>query len=150
MDGSIPFVEKRNEKGYTLLECLLSLFMCMALISLMPGLFQVIFSTDEQALKHQEVALFFQQADKEIQGSASAAIFGETLYLTQQDERVVTYERIGTRVVRKVDGKGYEIILLDVTSFKAEVKEEMVELRLDMGGRTFMYNSILMLPLMNR
>ncbi|WP_408006740.1 prepilin-type N-terminal cleavage/methylation domain-containing protein [Pseudalkalibacillus sp. A8] len=84
MDDRSQFVEK-HEAGYTLLEMILSLTLFLTLAALTPLMFSVIFSTSLKSLYYQEISLFFEQADKEIQGSINAETRWSRLYLIQPD-----------------------------------------------------------------
>lgn len=149
MEDRNRFVEKGNERGYTLIETILTFTLFLTLASFIPGLFHVLFSVDRSPLHQQEISIFFEQADKEIQGSTSAEIKSNTLYLNQPSGKIVSYEQNGRRMIRKVDGKGFEIILLNIDSAEFALSQTMVSMKVMSEGRIFTHKSLLIQQLVN-
>jgi competence protein ComGF len=149
MEDRNRFVEKRYERGYTLIETILTFTLFLTLVSLLPGLFHVLFSVDRSPLHQQEISIFFEQADKEIQGSISAEIKSNTLYLNQPNGKLVSYEQYGNRMVRKVDGKGFEIILQNIESVEFALSQTMVSMKVVSEESMFTHKSLLVQQLVN-
>jgi competence protein ComGF len=149
MEETDRFVEKRSEAGYTLLESMLTLILFLALISFVPGIYKVIYSTDEDVLMEQEISIFFGQAGKEIQGSLSAMIDENTLYLHQPSGKIVTYEVNQHRVIRKVDGKGFEIVLQNIEKIEFHQSHVTISMVVQSEGQTFLHKSLLIQPFLN-
>ncbi|WP_260412253.1 competence type IV pilus minor pilin ComGF [Alkalihalobacillus sp. TS-13] len=149
MEEQSQFVVK-HEGGFTLLEMIISLTIFLILAVLTPLMFSAIFSTSGQPLHHQEISLFFEQADKELQGSISAEKRWDRLYLIQPDGNEISYEKYGDRIVRKVNGAGFEIILQDIQSFRTEHDQHSVELIVQAHEGIFTHKAILIQPYLNQ
>ncbi|WP_261129429.1 competence type IV pilus minor pilin ComGF [Bacillus sp. Marseille-Q3570] len=149
MDEKSQFVVK-HEGGYTLLEMIISLSIFLTLAALTPLMFSAIFSTSGQPLHHQEISLFFEQADKELQGSISAEKRWNRLNLMQPDGNEISYEKNGDRIVRKVNGAGFEIILQDIQSFRTENDPYSVELIVQTSDDFFTHKATLIEPFLNQ
>ncbi|MGP4080914.1 competence type IV pilus minor pilin ComGF [Pseudalkalibacillus sp. R45] len=149
MDEQSQFVAK-HEGGYTLLEMIISLTIFLTLAALTPLMFSAIFSTSGRPLNHQEISLFFEQADKELQGTISVEKRWDRLYLMQPDGKEISYEKYGDRIVRKVNGAGFEVILQDIQRFRAEHDQYSVELIVQAHERSFTHKAILIQPYLNQ
>ncbi len=150
MAGRNQYVVKLDDHGVTLLETILSLILFLAFVSLVPSIYHLIFSTDGSSLHQQEVSLFFEQADKEIQGSKTAEIRSNRLYLTQPSGKLITYEKNGNRVIRKVDGRGFEIILQQIEAIDFSLLHTVVSITVDANGQSYTHKSILVQSFMNQ
>ncbi|MCF6137884.1 competence type IV pilus minor pilin ComGF [Pseudalkalibacillus berkeleyi] len=150
MGGHNQYAGKQNERGHTLLETMLSLIILLAIVSIVPHFYFVLFSTDEQVLYAQEVGIFFEQADKELQGSISAVVQSDKLYLEQQNGTIISYETNGNRIIRKVDGKGFEVILQHVQSVTFTSTNTTVSITVQIGEQSFTHQSILYQPYANQ
>ncbi len=129
---------------------ILSLSIFLTLAALTPLMFSAIFSTSLKTLHYQEISLFFEQADKEIQGSVHAESRWNRLYLLQSDGNEVTYEKNGERIVRKVNGKGFEIILQKVNDFKVIHTQYSVQLLIHSLDQEYEHKTILVQPYANQ
>ncbi|MGM7701956.1 competence type IV pilus minor pilin ComGF [Pseudalkalibacillus sp. Hm43] len=150
MTGRNQYAVKLDEQGITMLETVLSLILFLAFVSLVPSMYQLIFSTDGTSLHRQEVNLFFEQADKEIQGSTDAEISSNKLYLTQPSGKLITYEKNGNRVIRKVDGRGFEIILQRIEAIDFSLLHTVVSITVEANGQRFTHKSILVQSFLNQ
>ena len=63
--------------------------------------------------------------------------FPNKLFLQKNDGQVVTFERSGNQIIRRVDEKGYEIILQHITSVTFELQSVSLRVRVvDMDMQT--------------
>ncbi|WLD92048.1 competence type IV pilus minor pilin ComGF [Alkalihalobacillus sp. AL-G] len=142
-------MEKPGIEGYTLLEMMIALSVFLTIVSLTPTVFSVIYSTNDNALHDQEVFLFFEQTGKEIQGSLDAYIQSGILYLTQTDGSTVSYEKYGDRIIRKVDGNGFETMVQNINGFSPKTSTNTVEIIIQVQGLTYSHSSLLVQPISN-
>ncbi|WP_257345773.1 competence type IV pilus minor pilin ComGF [Pseudalkalibacillus decolorationis] len=140
------FVGTQSESGYTLIEMMIGLTVFLAIASLVPTVFSVIYSTDDDTLQDQEVFLFFEQTGKEIQGSLNAYIQSGKLHLQQPDESVVTYEQYGNRIIRKVDGRGFETVLQNSSEFNIQIFTNLVEMHIQAHNQLYNHKVVLVQP----
>ncbi|TMN20961.1 competence type IV pilus minor pilin ComGF [Lentibacillus cibarius] len=101
-----------NEKGFTFIESLLTISI---LLMTLPFIGYVVkgtdFATDYKPLAVQQ---FFYFLRDEVIRSPDVTIQSSKLLLQQQNGTTATIIKHGDRVIRKVDGKGFEIFLQDL------------------------------------
>jgi competence protein ComGF len=145
-----PSVARRSEAGYTLFEMFIALSVFLTMVMLIPTAVDVFKSTDTKLYDEQELTLFFEQAEKEIQGSITAETKPDLLYLVQPDGSTISYEKYGSRLVRKVDGEGFEMLVQNIRGFSADATNYSVKLTLTVHGKTFTHSAVMVQPASNR
>jgi competence protein ComGF len=108
-------VKHLNEKGFTLLEMMLSLLIFSTVVFFLPPLFSLTLKNDSvyARLHEMEWDVFCSQIKKEIRMSNKADITNEKLFLTS-DSGTVIYELYGNKLRRRVDFSGHEILLQNI------------------------------------
>ncbi|WP_209123048.1 competence type IV pilus minor pilin ComGF [Alkalihalobacillus sp. BA299] len=114
--------KKINEKGFTLIEVILAFIIFLILVSLFPLIIKVIpiiLPPTEQPHMLQ-VELFFNQFSMEVREAEDIQVTGSAIYLSKPNETIVTIERYGTMIRRRVNGQGHEVFLrhISTVSFK--------------------------------
>ncbi|MFD2446041.1 competence type IV pilus minor pilin ComGF [Bacillus sp. CGMCC 1.16607] len=104
-----------GNKGFTLLEAILGLAAFCLMAALFPFTMQIIngITETESRLQKMEWEVFSSQIKKEIRTSDKIQINSNFISLTK-DVASVTYEQYGTKLRRRVNGAGHEIILQNV------------------------------------
>ncbi|WP_100398368.1 competence type IV pilus minor pilin ComGF [Bacillus sp. FJAT-44742] len=109
-------------KGFTLIETLISLVIVTTIAAFLPLAISSLDGTGsiERMKSEQEKNIFFQQLrlDTKYTGTITTGI--QRIELEEETD-IITYELIGTNIVRKVNQKGYEIVLQHVSDFEAEM-----------------------------
>jgi competence protein ComGF len=73
----------------------------------------------ENRIQRMEWEVFSAQVKKEIRISKKMTISNQ-LVLLEKDGQIISYEKYGTNIRRRVDYKGHEILLQKVQSFRFE------------------------------
>lgn len=110
-----------NESGFTLLEMLFAFSIFLIIVSLLPLSYRIILEDKmiESRIQRLEWEVFISQIKKEVRTSSKVTVFNQVLVL-EKDGQTIIYERYGTNIRRRVDSKGHEILLQNVSSFKFE------------------------------
>ena len=105
-----------KSKGFTLLECLLSLWVLAIFLLLISGIVKHLAPVNQQimARKDQEWHVFLFQLERELSTCTYLSVSETTLYLRSSQNNSVTIDRIN-RVLRKRDNNGYQPLLTEVT-----------------------------------
>jgi competence protein ComGF len=111
-----------NKKGFTMIEVILVLCILTVIASLLPLVIRSISPPKETSVNPHELALFFQQIGAEIRGAKSAQVQSNNLYLLLPSGSLISYEQAGNKIIRKVDGEGYELVLQNVSVFESLLK----------------------------
>ncbi|WP_175478028.1 MULTISPECIES: competence type IV pilus minor pilin ComGF [unclassified Bacillus (in: firmicutes)] len=113
----IQYVNHLNRKGFTLLEILVSLSLLCTTAFFLPPLFSILLKNDysESRLQEMEWDVFCNQAKKEVRRSTKLEVAGGKLMLTS-DVGSVIYEQYGTKLRRRVNLTGHEILLQNINS----------------------------------
>ncbi|SFA42038.1 competence protein ComGF [Anoxybacillus pushchinoensis] len=104
---------KKREKGFTLIEVLMSLAAFFIILSLLVTLFHLASNhTIKRGKFHYfEWLVFIQQAKMEVRESRDVRIYGTTIQFDKWKGERVTYEKYGTLIRRRVNATGHEIML---------------------------------------
>ena len=111
-----------KSKGFTLLECLLSLMILGLSVLLINGIIRQMPQVNQQlfARKDQEWQIFL------IQTCTYVSVSPYTLFLKSSKENVVTIDRINGKV-RKRDNNGYHPLLTEVSLIYFEKKASSIQ-----------------------
>ncbi|MCA0970095.1 ComGF family competence protein [Halobacillus litoralis] len=121
-----------NNKGFTLLETLISLLTAMIILSLSYPLLKALDSPSYY--QEQSARQFFQFVQEEINHSTQVSITGSSLSIQDGEGRTVTIESYGTNIRRRVDRRGHELLLRDVKSFHVMAEGGDVRISILMEG----------------
>jgi competence protein ComGF len=117
-----------NRKGFTLLEVILVLSILSVIASLFPTVIKTISPPKHTGIHPHELAIFFQQIGSEIKGSKSAEVKESSLFLLLPSGTVISYEQSGNKLIRKVNGTGYELVLQNVFVFESKIRQGTIAL----------------------
>lgn len=121
-----------NNQGFTMLEMLFSFSIFCLITSLLPILFQILFTENsiEGRIQRMEWELFVSQLKKEVQASDFVDVVNGKLTL-RRGGQIITFEPYQTVLRRRVDGKGHEVVLqnVEMVSFNKDSSELRVEVK---------------------
>ncbi|WP_297991007.1 competence type IV pilus minor pilin ComGF [Anoxybacillus sp.] len=116
---------KKREKGFTLIEVLMSLAAFFIILSLLVTLFHL---ASNHTIKHGkfhyfEWLVFIQQAKMEVRESKDVRIYGTAIQFDKWTGERVTYEKYGTLIRRRVNATGHEIMLQFIQHVRYEKEQ---------------------------
>ncbi|MFJ7307014.1 competence type IV pilus minor pilin ComGF [Peribacillus frigoritolerans] len=134
-----PFVMLRKNDGFTMIELLFSLLILMTTSLFVLQLFSIIHtqmrSVDKLHPKEWEV--FTMQMKQEVRSSKAQDVMGNKLYLLS-GEQLSSLEQYEDKVRRRVDGKGHEVILQNISEFRVNKDGSVIVINItDKAGTTF-------------
>ncbi|MBM7646351.1 competence protein ComGF [Scopulibacillus daqui] len=126
----------KNQNGFTLLSMMLAVS-ALGAAAFMLTLIMTSVEKGSNPLKanSKEVYTFFHQVTSEIHQSSSLDCKHNKLYLDKDSDRV-SYQQSRQRVFRQVEGKGYDIVLQQVSNIKFFCKKDRVTIIVkDLNGK---------------
>lgn len=116
----------RSEKGFTLIEVLITLMVVLVLIGLLPSL--MVASVRPTGLDYhlEEEQLFHSLLSREVRGATAVVTNGKQLTLTSAMGDTILYEQYGNVIRRRVNGAGHEVVLQKVKTIKVLVQGQRV------------------------
>ncbi|MFB7642189.1 competence type IV pilus minor pilin ComGF [Peribacillus butanolivorans] len=133
-----PFVMLRKNDGFTLIEMLFSLMILMTISIFILQLFSIIHTQLESKdkLHPKEWEIFTMQMQQEVRGAKSQDVIENKLYLLSGDQ-LSFIEQYEDKLRRRVNGKGHEVILQNISKFKVEKDGNVIVLNItDKAGNT--------------
>jgi competence protein ComGF len=108
----------QNERGYTLLNLLLSLFIYSIIISSLTTILHFLLSDSQHQndLKPFEWELFIIQLHREMKEAENITVTESALSYTNKQGQLVNINRYQNLIRRQIGGQGHEIFLLKVQS----------------------------------
>ncbi|MBM7693284.1 prepilin-type N-terminal cleavage/methylation domain-containing protein [Peribacillus deserti] len=118
----------KNEKGFTLIEMLLSVVILSTLASLiLTGMIFLKKDFEVKSINKMEWELFLHQINRDIRTSTMQTAAGSTLTLFVKN-RTITIEKYQDKIRRRIDGSGHEILLQNTQSFHVKTEGEGLNL----------------------
>ncbi|PLT29180.1 competence type IV pilus minor pilin ComGF [Peribacillus deserti] len=119
---------RKNEKGFTLIEMLLSLVILSTISSLiLTGVVFLKKDLEVKSIDKLEWEIFLHQVNRDVRTSNTQIASGSTLTLFVK-ERAITIEKYQDKIRRRVDGSGHEILLQNVGAFNVKQGEQGLNL----------------------
>jgi competence protein ComGF len=115
---TIPDVPLWNNRGFTMLEMLLSILAFIVIASMLPGIMKAIFDEGflESGIRRMEWEVFSSQIKKEIRSADQYTVSQDKIML-EKDGKIILYEKYGTSMRRRVDFQGHEILMQNLSWF---------------------------------
>lgn len=128
-----------NEKGFTLVESLLSLLIFMIISAMLAMILSVLLSrVYEQSIHPFEWENFIKQAQMDLREAENWKVEEDKILFTMIDGGVASYEIYKALLRRQVAGTGHEVLLQNVSQMKCEVIVDGVEIHVtDTSGNVF-------------
>jgi competence protein ComGF len=115
-------LEKKNrERGFTLIEVLICIAVLFLLAALTPRLAYLFVPSSAKGISEFEWTLCLEQIQMEFREARDVQNYERTLIMHNIENKAVTHIVRGDNLVRKVDGKGYEILLQNINNVSYEV-----------------------------
>lgn len=108
----------KNNKGFTLLEGLMGMFVMSVLVMLILQMVLVLNDTMISYYNKRQDTLFIMQANRDFFKSQNTYVKDNILYFETYDKETITYEKSEDKIIRQVNNAGYEVILSNIESAK--------------------------------
>ncbi|WP_257987838.1 MULTISPECIES: competence type IV pilus minor pilin ComGF [Bacillus] len=128
-----------SNKGFTMLEMLYAFAVFLIIVSFVPLSYKLILNDESMGsrLQTMEWEVFASQAKKEIRMSERIEIQGDKL-LIGKGGSIISYEKYGSKIRRRVDNAGHEILLQNVATVEFKgLPQGVVILVKDIYGREY-------------
>jgi competence protein ComGF len=119
----------KEQEGFTLIEMLICLSIFFIIFLITPRLQPFLFSMHEyKGISLFEWNVFLKQTEIEFREAVSIQETGEKLRFRSRTNELITYQLNGTRLIRKVNQSGYEILLQNVRSVTFQLSENKLSI----------------------
>ncbi|AYE49230.1 competence type IV pilus minor pilin ComGF [Priestia megaterium] len=140
----------KSEKGFTLVEMLVSFTLFLLIVSFFPIIIPLAKQTynPDFSMNEMEWEIFVNQLAMEYREAKEVRIHATTLTLKMENNQVITYERYEDKIRRRVDESGHEVVLQHIKNIMYEQQKERLLIRLTDGvnkGREETITTFLML-----
>jgi competence protein ComGF len=137
----------KDQSGFTLLSMMLALSILLVIISLAVSITQFMTQRFQPRLDTQkETHIFFAQTSTELHLAHSISSSSDQRTLTlKKGSNLISYSLVSPgRIIRKVNGDGYEIVLQQVKDVSFQTNGEIVSIRVtDKANRTYYWDDLL-------
>jgi competence protein ComGF len=131
--ANVPLV---NDQGFTLIEMILSLFIFLVIVSMLPIGVRTVLDEGvfESGIRRMEWEVFSSQVKKDIRTADQITILVDKLLL-KKNGKIILYEKYGSNMRRRVDYQGHEIMIQNLSGFQfGEIKEGVEIMATDLNG----------------
>ncbi|MFV8827927.1 competence type IV pilus minor pilin ComGF [Alkalihalobacterium sp. APHAB7] len=132
--------QKTNQRGFTLIEVIIAFTILLIIASIFPLVIKsipILPTPTEQPHKLQ-VELFFNQFSMEIREASEIEVTGDTLRLRKPDGAVISIEKYGKLIRRRVNYQGHDVFLRHVSSVSYQlVPHGVVVSIVDTNGKKY-------------
>ncbi|WP_139378402.1 competence type IV pilus minor pilin ComGF [Mesobacillus jeotgali] len=120
-DSKAKNASSRNERGFTMLEMLLSMLVFLMIASLLPLGLGILLedSVIEKGIRGMEWEVFSSQVKKEIRAAEQMTVQPDKLLLKVEGQFIL-YEKYASSMRRRVNYQGHEILFQNLSSFTFE------------------------------
>ncbi|MFP7733117.1 competence type IV pilus minor pilin ComGF [Priestia aryabhattai] len=121
----------KSEKGFTLVEMLVSFTLFLIIVSFLPIIIPLAKQTynPDFSMNEMEWEIFINQLAMEYREAKEVKIHASTLTLKMENNQIITYERYEDKVRRRVDESGHEVVLQHIKSIMYEQQKERLLIR---------------------
>ncbi|MFJ7975077.1 competence type IV pilus minor pilin ComGF [Peribacillus sp. NPDC096379] len=133
------FVTQLNNRGFTLIEMLLSLSIFILIAGMIVQLYVVVGKElyQDKRLNQMEWEIFLQQIKGELWQSSSQTILNDSIYMVV-GENIISIEKYDHILRRRVNRTGHQIMLQNVSSFHCRMEGNKIVISVkDLAGNTF-------------
>lgn len=129
----------QSERGFTMVEMLLSVLLFFLIASMLPLGMKIILDqrVADITVRRMEWEVFSSQVKKEIRSAQQMTVQTDRL-LMKVDGQYILYEKYGTSMRRRVNYLGHEILMQNLSSFSFGKIADGVEIKAkDVQGRDY-------------
>ncbi|MEW4226846.1 competence type IV pilus minor pilin ComGF [Priestia megaterium] len=121
----------KSEKGFTLVEMLVSFALFLIIVSLFPIIIPLAKQTynPDFSMNEMEWEIFVNQLAMEYREAKEVRIHATTLTLKMENNQIITYERYEDKIRRRVDESGHEVVLQHIKNIMYEQQKERLLIR---------------------
>lgn len=121
-----------NSYGFTVMEAILVMFILSIIMMIFPLLFQTIIAITQslQVAEDYEWNLFLIDLCHELQNVDEVVVFQERIHLLREN-MLVTYERYGETIRRRVNNSGHEVVLQQVKQLHFYKDQQLLTLEIE-------------------
>lgn len=118
----------KNQKGFTLIESLLSLYILTFVTTLsIMILSSLFFHVNSQMIPSFELENFVIQTQNEFREANEWSVDKDTVRITSRYDEHITYSYYNNKIRRQVEGSGQEVLLQNVNTFTCEKLENGIK-----------------------
>ncbi|WLR56363.1 competence type IV pilus minor pilin ComGF [Mesobacillus subterraneus] len=120
----------QSEKGFTMVEMLLSVLLFLLIVSMLPLGMKIILDNRvaDTAVRKMEWEVFSSQVKKEIRSAQQLTVQSDKL-LMKVDGQFILYEKYASSMRRRVNYQGHEILVQNLSSFSFGKIADGVEIK---------------------
>ncbi|WP_318615994.1 competence type IV pilus minor pilin ComGF [Priestia megaterium] len=121
----------KREKGFTLVEMLVSFTLFLIIVSFFPIIIPLAKQTynPDFSMNEMEWEIFVNQLAMEYREAKEVGIHATTLTLKTENNQIITYERYEDKIRRRVDESGHEVVLQHIKNIMYEQQKERLLIR---------------------
>lgn len=121
----------KSEKGFTLVEMLVSFGLFLIIVSFFPIIIPLAKQTynPDFSMNEMEWEIFVNQLAMEYREAKEVGIHATTLTLKMENNQIITYERYEDKIRRRVDESGHEVVLQHIKNIMYEQQKERLLIR---------------------
>lgn len=121
----------KSEKGFTLVEMLVSFTLFLIIVSFFPIIIPLAKQTynPDFSMNEMEWEIFVNQLAMEYREAKEVRIQATTLTLKMENNQIITYERYEDKIRRRVDESGHEVVLQHIKNIMYEQQKERLLIR---------------------
>ncbi|AQU75834.1 competence type IV pilus minor pilin ComGF [Priestia megaterium] len=121
----------KREKGFTLVEMLVSFTLFLIIVSFFPIIIPLAKQTynPDFSMNEMEWEIFVNQLAMEYREAKEVGINATTLTLKMENNQIITYERYEDKIRRRVDESGHEVVLQHIKNIMYEQQKERLLIR---------------------
>jgi len=121
----------KREKGFTLVEMLVSFTLFLIIVSFFPIIIPLAKQTynPDFSMNEMEWEIFVNQLAMEYREAKEVRIQATTLTLKMENNQIITYERYEDKIRRRVDESGHEVVLQHIKNIMYEQQKERLLIR---------------------
>ncbi|WP_449536960.1 competence type IV pilus minor pilin ComGF [Ferdinandcohnia sp. Marseille-Q9671] len=113
----------RNERGFTLVEMLVTFSMMLVILSFISPFLSVLFRSNDEQFNQLEWQIFIQQMKMEIREAKEITVStNHSVSFVNAAGDIVSFEKYTDKMRRRVNRKGHEVLLQNISSVTFELK----------------------------
>ena len=112
-----------NEKGFTLVEMLVTFSILLVILSFISPFFGVVFRENNEQFNKLEWQILIQQMKMEVREASKITVSkNNSVSFINASGESVSFEKYNDKIRRRVNGKGHEVLLQQITGVIFESK----------------------------
>ncbi len=114
-----------NDKGFTLVEMLVTFSILLVILSLISPFLSVVFRDNNDQFNKLEWQILIQQMKMEVREASEITVSkNNSVFFKNPSGELVSFEKYNDKIRRRVNGKGHEVLLQQITDVTFESKTD--------------------------